>query len=125
MTADPNRLSARERQIMEVLHRLGEAGVSEVQEALPDPPGYSSVRTLLRILEDKDHVQHRQDGRRYIYTPKVEARQAGRSALQSLVRTFFSDSPSRAVAALLDLEEGRLSERELEELSELVERARE
>ena len=118
------RLSARERQIMDTLHRLGEASVAEVQDSLPDAPGYSAVRTLLRILEDKGHVQHRQDGRRYIYKPKVEADQAGRSALRSLLRTFYGDSPSRAVAALLDLQGRSISERELAELSELVAQAR-
>jgi len=125
MASNESRHSARERQIMDALHRLGEAGVTEVQREMPEPPSYSAVRAMLRILEDKGHVQHRQAGRRYIYEPKVEVHQAGRSALRSLVRTFFSDSPTRAVAALLDLEADKISESELAELSALVEQARE
>ena len=109
---------------MDVLWKRGEATVSEVRAELPSPPGYSAVRAMLRILEEKGHLRHREDGRRYVYSPRAPRHSAERSALQSLVRTFYSDSPSAAVAALLDLEAGSLTTDELDQLEELIRRAR-
>lgn len=119
-----NELSARERQIMDIVWRRGAVTVTEVLSELPDPPSYSAVRAMLRILEEKGHLKHREDGRRYVYLPTVPRTQAQRSALRRVLRTFFRDSPSEAVAALLDMEAARLSADELDELEALVRRAR-
>src|SRR5215467_13167431 len=100
MSAEPN-FSRRERQIMDALHQHGRATVAEVQNALPDPPGYSAVRALLRILEDKGHVKHLKDGARYVYQPRASRENARRSALRRLVSTFFAGSVTQAMAALL------------------------
>ena len=124
-TATLVNLSRRERQIMDVVYRLGKAAVSDVLERIPDPPSYSAVRALMRILEEKGHLRHEQDGPRYVYLPTVPRDAAQQSALSHLVRTFFSGSRAAAVAALLDLEEGgALSEGEAERLSQLIETAR-
>jgi predicted transcriptional regulator len=117
-------LSARERQIMDAIYSRGEATVAEVMQALPNPPGYSAVRGLLRILEEKGHLEHREEGRRYVYLPTVPRGRAQRSALERVLNTFFAGSASQAVAALLDMEADRLTEEELAELASLVERAR-
>jgi predicted transcriptional regulator len=117
-------LSRRERQIMDVVYRLGRAAVGDVLERIPDPPSYSAVRALMRILEEKGHLTHEQDGPRYVYLPTVPADTAQRSALTHLVRTFFQGSTGAAVAALLDLDDGTLSEPELDRLSRLIEQAR-
>jgi len=117
-------LSRRERQIMDVIYRFGQATAQEVREHLPDPPSYSAVRALLRVLEDKGHVAHRQDGPRYVYLPTVPREEARRSALRQLLGTFFDGSAEQAVAALLDLSGGHLSDDELDRLSDLIERAR-
>jgi predicted transcriptional regulator len=124
-TDEPLReLSRRERQIMDYLYRSGRASAAEVQENLPDPPGYSAVRALLRVLEDKGHVRHEQDGPRYLYVPTLGRDRAKRGALRHVVRTFFDGSKEQVVAALLDDRSTRLSEAELERLSRLIERAR-
>jgi BlaI family penicillinase repressor len=117
-------LSRRERQIMELLYRLGPASAAEVRAALPDPPSYSAVRALLRILEDKTRVFHRQDGARYVYVPSVPRQKAQRSALRSVMHNFFEGSREKLLAALLDGSAGKLSPEELESFSDLVERAR-
>jgi predicted transcriptional regulator len=117
-------LSRRERQVLDVLHRLGEATVADVQAALPDPPSYSAVRTHLRILEDKGHAVHVVDGPRYVYCAAVAREAAGRSALQHLLATFFDDAPERAVAALLDDRADVLTDADLDRLAGLIERAR-
>ena len=117
-------LSRRERQVLDVLHRLGRASAADVREALPDPPSDSAVRTHLRILEEKGHARHEQDGPRYVYLPVVESEEAGRSALRHLVRTFFDDTPERAVAALLDDASSDLSDDDLDRLDDLIQRAR-
>lgn len=117
-------LSRRERQIMDVVYRLGKATVSDVLERLPDPPSYSAVRALMRILEEKGHLAHEQDGPRYVYLPTVPRDAAQASALSHLVRTFFGGSAEAAVAALLDLPEHGMSEGELDRLSRLIEEAR-
>lgn len=117
-------LSRRERQIMDILYRLGSATAAEVQEHLPEAPSYSAVRALLRILEDKGHLKHEYDGPRYVYAPIVSRPVAQKSALKQMVRTFFDGSASQAVAALLDMSAKDLSESELERLSNLVEQAK-
>ena len=109
---------------MEILHRLDRATAAEVQAELPDPPGYSSVRKLLEILEKKGEVQHEQDGPRYVYLPAIRRATASRSALHHLVRTFFGGSTSRAVAALLEDRDARLSDEEIERLSKLIHKSR-
>ncbi|MDQ3522498.1 MAG: BlaI/MecI/CopY family transcriptional regulator [Gemmatimonadota bacterium] len=117
-------LSRRERQIMDVIYHLGKAGVAEVLERLPDPPSYSAVRAMLRILEEKGHLKHEQDGPRYVYVPTTPRDEARESALKHLVRTFFNNSTESAVAALLELPERGLSDAELDRLSRLIEQAR-
>src|SRR3954464_2790603 len=106
-------LSRRERQIMDVIYRRGRATAAEVLEDIPDPPGYSAVRAMLRLLEDKGHVRHEQDGPRYVYTATVNRDKARRSAMRHLVRTFFDGSTEDAVAALLQ-NDGDISDAELE-----------
>ncbi|MCP3960347.1 MAG: BlaI/MecI/CopY family transcriptional regulator [bacterium] len=117
-------LSRRERQIMDIIYERSEATVADVRGALPEPPSYSAVRALLRILEEKGHLQHRQDGPRYVYLATVPYRQARESAMRRVLRTFFGGSASRAVAALLDMEADNLSEDELQHLAGLVDEAR-
>ena len=117
-------LSRRERQILDVLYARGRATAAEVQAALPDPPSYSAVRALLRILEDKGHVRHDQDGPRYIYRPTVARDRAKRTALRHMLTTFFDGSAAQAIAALLDESDTRLSDPELDRLSDLIQRAR-
>jgi predicted transcriptional regulator len=118
----PTPLSRRERQIMDVLYRLGSATAAEVRKGLPDAPSDSAVRTHLRILEEKGHVGHTQEGPRYVYAPMVAPEKASRSALRHLVRTFFDGSPERAVAALLDASD--LSDADLDRMAVLIEQAR-
>jgi len=117
-------LSRRERQIMEIVYRGGRVTASEVLARLPDPPSYSAVRALLRILEDKGHLRHEVSGTRYVYLATVGKQRARRSALRSLVDTFFEGSAAKVVAALLDLSPEDLSEQELARLSRLIEQAR-
>lgn len=116
-------LSRRERQIMDVIYRLGRATAAEVTSALPDAPTSTTVRGLLRILERKGHVRHALDGPRYVYMPCAPREVAGVSLLSHVVRTFFDGSSSRAMAALLG-RTGRLSDAELERLARLIEDAR-
>jgi predicted transcriptional regulator len=117
-------LSRRERQIMDAIYRRGQATVAEVLEDMPDPPSYSAVRAMLRVLEEKGHLRHDQQGPRYVFLPTVPRDQARRSALQQLVRTFFDGSTEQTVAALLDLSDTRLSDAELKRLSRLIDQAR-
>jgi BlaI family transcriptional regulator, penicillinase repressor len=125
MTPKPhNDLSRRERQIMDVLYRLGEAGAAEVVAHLPGHPPYNSVRVTLGILERKGIVRHRRDGTRYVYSPTAPADKVRESALRDLVRTFFRGSPSKAILTLLDSPSTRLSADELNELAAWVESAR-
>ena len=116
-------LSRRERQIMDVIYRHGKVTAAEVLAELPEPPGYSAVRAMLRLLEEKGHVRHEQDGPRYVYLPTVNRDKARRSAMRHLVRTFFDGSTEDAVASLLQNDNG-LSEDELERLSKLIDGAR-
>jgi predicted transcriptional regulator len=117
-------LSRRERQIMDFLYQNGRATAAEVQANLPDPPSYSAVRAMLRVLEEKGHARHLQDGPRYVYVPSVARERAKRSALRHVVRTFFDGSPEEVVAALLDDRSAKLSDDELDRLARLIARAR-
>ncbi len=117
-------LSRRERQIMDVIYARGSATVRDVMDSIPDPPGYSAVRAMLRILEEKGHLEHLQDGPRYVYQPVVPREEARESALKRLLGTFFDGSAERAVAALLDLSSAELNEEELDRLAAMIELAR-
>ena len=117
-------LSRRERQIMDVIYRRGTATAAEVHAALPDAPSYSAVRALLRILEEKGHLNHAQDGPRYVFSPVVSRSSARESALRGVVRTFFGGSATEAVAALLDISDGKLSRDDLDEIAGLIRRAK-
>lgn len=114
----------RERQIMDVVYRLGRATAGDVMAQLPDPPSYSAVRAMLSYLERKGHLRHSRDGVRYVYEPTLPHADAQRSAVQHLVRTFFRGSRAGAVAALLELPDRELAEADLERLRALVRRAR-
>jgi predicted transcriptional regulator len=118
-------LSRRERQIMSVVHRLGRATAAEVLAEMPEPPSYSAVRAMLRILEDKGQLKHEQDGPRYVYSTTMPVERAGRSALRDVVSTFFAGSAEEAVATLIDMNERKLSSEELDRLADLINRARE
>jgi predicted transcriptional regulator len=124
MAESASGLSRRERQIMDVIYRRGRATAAEVLEDIPDPPSYSAVRAMLRLLEEKGHVRHEQDGPRYVFLPIVNRDRARKSALTHVVRTFFDGSATEAVAALLN-DGGRLSDAELDRLSAMIEQARE
>jgi predicted transcriptional regulator len=121
---DTQSLSRRERQIMDILYRLGSATAAEVKGNIPDAPSYSAVRALLRILEEKGHIRHAYDGPRYVYAPVVSRPVAQKSALKQIVKTFFDGSASNAVATLLDMSAKDLSESELEKLAAIVEQAK-
>ena len=116
-------LSRRERQIMDVIFQRGQATAAEVAETIPDPPSYSAVRALLRILEEKGYLRHEQQGLRYVFMPTMRRASARRSALKSVVRTFFDGSVEQTVAALLGQQ--KLSREELDRLADLITRARE
>ena len=122
MTSDTSQLSRRERQIMEIVYQQGRVTAAEVRERMAEAPSYSAVRAMLRILEDKGHLRHEQDGPRYVFLPTVPHEEARDSALRRLVRTFFADSPEGAMAALLELEGDRLDE---EALARIAARIRE
>ena len=122
MTPPTDPLSRRERQIMDIIYGRGQATAAEVVAALPDPPSYSAVRALLRILEQKGHLRHQQDGPRYLFLPTVSRERARRSALRSLVKTFFDGSPAQAAAALIDQSE--LSDEDVSRLAGIIEKAR-
>lgn len=120
----PPPLSRRERQIMDVIYRLGKATAAEIHAALPDAPTYTTVRGLLRVLLHKGQLRHEQDGRRYIYLPSTPRRAAGASSIAHVVQTFFGGSPADAMAALLGSEKRRISDAELARLAALVAKAR-
>lgn len=117
-------LSRRERQIMDVLYRRGRASVAEVRAGIPDAPSYSAVRSLLRVLEEKEHVRHEEEGPRYVYLPTVPRTEARDSALRHMVRTFFDGSPAQAVAALLGDARTQLTPAELAHLAALIDEAK-
>ena len=121
----PTGLSRREREIMDVIYREGQATASEVQAALSDPPSYSAVRALLRILEEKGHLKHVEEGPRYVFQPTVPRTKAAHEALHDLVNTFYEGSAGLAAAALLDRADRKhLSDEELDRLEALIKRAR-
>ena len=124
MTTDTAHLSRRERQIMEIVYEIGRASAADVRERMPDPPSYSAVRAMLRILEDKGHIRHEQDGPRYVFLPTVPREQASENALRRLLRTFFDGSPEGAMAALLDLEGGDLDDEALRRIARRIDEAR-
>ena len=120
-----SRLSRRERQIMDILYRLGQASAAEVRDAIADPPSYSAIRALLRILEEKGQVRHTRDGARYIFAPAEPRSQVAYSALAQVVQNFFGGNVEQVVASLISDKEARLSEDELDRLSQLIDQARE
>ena len=117
-------LSRRERQIMDAVYRLGPVTATEVLAHIPDPPSYSAVRAMLRVLENKGHLRHVLEGKSYVYLPTLPRLRASRSALQNMLKTFFDGSAEKAVAALIDISRSELAEAELERLSRLIEQAR-
>ena len=125
MNTEPHTdLSRRERQIIDILYAQGRATAAEVQVALPDPPSYSAVRAMLRILEEKGHVRHEQDGPRYVYLPTIGRDNAKRSAMRHMLHTFFEGSAEQAISALLGDSTARLSKPELDRLARLIDKAR-
>jgi predicted transcriptional regulator len=120
---DEQQLSRRERQIMDALHSRASGTVAEIRAGLPDPPSYSSVRALLRILEEKGHVRHREEGGRYVYLPCLSRERASRSALKRILATFFGGAVDHAVAALLDATDKKLSAAELKNLQKIIDQA--
>lgn len=117
-------LSRRERQIMDAVYRLGRVSVTDVMDNIPDPPSYSAVRAMLGILEAKGHLRHEQEGAKYVYLPTLAREKARKSALKSLVQTFFDGSSGEAIAAILEMPDGKLSRGELQALSDLIEKAK-
>jgi len=117
-------LSRRERQIMDIVYELNEVTVAQVLEKIPNPPSYSTIRALLRVLEEKGHLIHKQEGPRYIYSPTLPREQARQKVLKHVMRTFFDNSTEDAVAALLNISEDNLSEQDYKRLSELIKKAR-
>ncbi|GAA5482509.1 BlaI/MecI/CopY family transcriptional regulator [Haloferula sargassicola] len=113
-------LARRERQVMDILYRLGEAGAQEILDAMPDPPTYSAVRALLSTMVEKDLLKHRKESRRYLYRPAVSEKKAKRSALNNLLATFFDGRPEKLVASLLDPADQKLSDDEIAKIRELI-----
>jgi len=120
----PTGLSRRERQIIDILYQLGKASASEVRDAMADAPTYSTVRALLRVLEDKGHIEHHNEGLKYVYAPLVKPDKAKRSAVKHLLDTFFRDAPEQVVAALLDVSSKRLTNEELDRMADMIEKAK-
>lgn len=120
---DPT-LSRRERQIMDIIYRRGQASAAEVLADMPDPPSYSAVRAMLRILEEKGHLEHREEGTKYVYTPTRPKESEAKSALKRVLETFFAGSAEKAIAALLSASETRPSDAELERVAKLIDQAR-
>jgi predicted transcriptional regulator len=124
MTVPLSTLTRRERHIMDILFRLGRATAEEVMHAMPGTPSYSTVRTQLRVLEEKGHVRHEEQGRRYVYMPAVARSTVRKSALRHVVDTFFDGSVEKVVAALLGGDAARVSDEELERIATLIDRAK-
>lgn len=125
MTTPPHdNLSRRERQIIDILYARTQATAADVQTALPDPPSYSAVRAMLRILEEKGHVRHEQDGPRYVYLPTMGRDNAKKTAMRHMVRTFFEGSAEQAISTLLDDRAIKISDDELERLARMIKDAR-
>lgn len=123
MTKD-TKLTRREREIMDVLYKAGRATAHEVLAAMAEPPSYSAVRALLRLLEEKGHIRHVEDGARYVYMPVVGRTEARRSALTHVVKTFFGGSVEQAVATLVDVSKSKLGKDELERLARIIDQAK-
>ena len=117
-------LSRREREIMDILYGRGKSSASEVREVMPNPPGYSAVRAMLRVLEEKGHVKHEVDGVKYVFAPTVPRDKAKQSAVKHLLDTFFNDSPEQVVAALLDISSTRMTREELDRMAKMIEKAK-
>jgi BlaI family transcriptional regulator, penicillinase repressor len=124
MASGSDPLSRRERQIMDIIYTRGEATAAEVSEDLPDDPSYSTVRTLLRILEEKGHLKHREDGQRFVYVPTRTRAAESKSALRRVVKTFFEGSLADAVAALVDTADGKLPAEELKRIEAIIKKAK-
>ncbi len=124
MSSKLRELSRRERQIMDIIFARGEATAAEVVESLADAPSYSTVRALLRILEEKGHLKHREDGKRYVFLPTEPVERASQSALKQVVKTFFEGSLASAVAALVDAKDSQVSDDELRRLEAIIKQAR-
>ena len=120
----PDKLGSRERQIMDIIYRRGQATAAEVQADLPDPPSNSAVRGMLWLLEEKGHLSHKSEGPRYVYLPTADPSTVSRSAVRHLVRTFFDNSAGSAVAAMLGMYESRLKDEDLDRLESLIEQVR-
>ena len=120
----PDALGRREQQIMDVVHRLGETSVGDIREALADPPSYSAVRTMVRHLESKGLLKHREDGRRYVYKATQSRKSASRRAIRKVLDVFFDGSPGDAVAALMDVSSKELGEEDLERIEAMIRKAR-
>jgi BlaI family transcriptional regulator, penicillinase repressor len=118
------KLSRRERQILDILYQRGKASAADVLAAMEDPPSYSAVRAMLRILEEKGHVRHETEDLKYVYAPTVPREKAKRSAVKHLLETFFAGSPEQAMAALLDVSSRRLTREELDRMATRIEQAR-
>jgi predicted transcriptional regulator len=117
--------SRREREIMDALYKLGKATAAQIQAAMPDPPSYTAIRTLLTILEKKGHIRHRAEGPRYVYEPKVAREKMAQKAVRSVLTTFFDNSVEGVVAALLNQQDQKLSREELDRLADMIAKARE
>lgn len=117
-------LSRRERQIMDIIYELNEATVAQVLDKIPSPPSYSSIRALLRVLEEKGHLVHKQEGPRYIYSPTLSREKARKNALKHVMKTFFDNSTEDIVAALLDISDDNLSKQDYQRIQELIKKAR-
>ncbi len=117
-------LSRRERQIMDIIYEFNTASVIQVLDKIPNPPSYSAIRALLRVLEDKGHVSHRQEGPRYIYFPTLPREEASQNALKHVMKTFFDNSTEEIVTALLNISEKNLSDKEYKRLTKLIKKAR-
>jgi predicted transcriptional regulator len=124
-TINRQQLSRRERQIMDIIYERGESSARDIHGALPEAPSYSTVRALLTILVDKGHATHRQEGAKYLYSPAQPVEQVRQGAVSRLIKTFFRGSVGAAATALLGQNADQLSDNELDELSQLIERARE
>ena len=124
MPSNSHHLSRRERQIMDIIFTRGEATAADVNAALPDQPHDSTVRTLLRILEEKGHVKHREDGQRYVYVPTRTRAAESKSALKRVVQTFFEGSLADAVAALVDTADGKLPAADLKRIEAIIRKAK-
>lgn len=123
-TNSHHHLSRRERQIMDIIYQRGQATAAEVQESLPDPPSYSAVRAMLRLLDEKGYLKHEQDGPRYLFKPTLAREKARKSAMKQMLETFFDGSTEQAVAALLNLSKSKLGKEELDRMSQMIETAK-